>query len=189
MSFFYVSIRYRYDLPQLVSERLTLIRCSVIREMIMCNFPHHCILLDGGGTLSNERGFGDNNSRNCRVKGHLWRPELRHLQGEYSYESFRRGWFTLRCVTVFIQQRDFSFVGWWIIFTPVDKWLNRKVLKREEKTKFPTEPGPPPDKPNSCDQTEGCVGKVQCQEQKVHGWVYKIWIYIHWWAILSNDSW
>ena len=158
MFFFYVSRRYWYDLPQLVSERLTLIRCSVTR-----NFPCHCILLDGGGTPSNEPGFGDNDSKNSRVKGHLWRPELCHLQGEY--ESFRRGSFTLRCATVFTQQRYFSFVGWRIIFTPVDKWLNRQMLKREEKTKFPIEPGPSRDKPNSCDQTEGCVGKVECQEQ------------------------
>jgi hypothetical protein len=165
MFFLYVSRRYWYDLQQLISERLTLVRCSVTRETIMCNFPRHCILLDGGGTPSNERGFGDNDSRNCRVKGHLWRPELRQLQGEYSYESFQRGSFILRCATVFIQQHDFSFVGWRIIFTPVDKWLNRKVLKREEQTKFPIEPGPPRDKPNSCDKIEGCVGKVECQEQ------------------------
>jgi hypothetical protein len=63
----------------------------------------------------------------------------------------------------------FLLWGWRIIFTPVDKRLNRKVLKRHEKTKFPIEPGPPRDKPNSCDHTEGCVGKVECQEQKVQG--------------------
>ena len=131
----------------------------------MCNFPRHCILLEAGGTPSNEPRFGDNDIRNCRVRGHLWRPELRHLQAEY--EAFRRGSFTLRCATVFIRQRDFSFVGWRIIFTPVNKWLNRKVLKRQEKTKFPIDPGPPRDKPNSCDQTEGCVGKAECPEQKL----------------------
>jgi hypothetical protein len=125
---------------------LLLIRCSVTRKTIMCNFPRRCILLDGGATPSNGPGFGDNDSRNCRVKGHLWRPELLHLQREY--ESFRRGSFTLRCAFFFFQKRDFSFVGWRIIFTPTDKWLNRKVLKREEKTKFPIGPGP------SCDKTE-----------------------------------
>ena len=147
MFFFYVSRRCWYDFPQLVSVRLTLIRCSVTRKTIMCNFPRHCILLEAGGTPSNEPRFGDNDIRNCRVRGHLWRPELRHLQAEY--EAFRRGSFTLRCATVFIRQRDFSFVGWRIIFTPVNKWLNRKVLKRQEKTKFPIDPGPPRDKPNS----------------------------------------
>jgi hypothetical protein len=165
--FFYISRRYWYDLTQLVSERLTLIHRSLTRKTITCNFPCHCILLEDGVTPSNEPGFGDNDSRNCRVKRHLWRLELRHLQGKY--ESFRRGSFTLPCATVFIQQRDFSFVGWQIIFIPVDKWLNRKVLKRQEKTEFPIEPGPPRDKPNTCNQTEGCVGKVKCQEQKVQG--------------------
>jgi hypothetical protein len=124
-------------------------------------------MLEDGGTPSNEPGFGDNDNRNCRVKGHLWRPELRHLQGDY--ESFRRCSFTLRYANVFIQQRDFSFVGWRLIFTPVGKWLNNKVLKRQEKTKFPIEPGPPRDKSNSYDYTECCIGKVDCQEQKVQG--------------------
>jgi len=142
MLFFYASRGYWYDLPQFVSERLTLIRCSVTRKTIMCIFPRHFILLEDCGTPSNEPAFGDNDSRNCRMKVHLWLLELRHLQGEY--ESFHRGSCTLRCATVFIQQRDFSFVGWRIIFTPVDKWL-RKVLKRQEKTKFPIEPGPPRD--------------------------------------------
>lgn len=98
-----------YDLPQLVSEKLTLIRFSVTRKATMCNFSRQCTLLEDGGTPRNEPGFGDNDSRNCRVKGHLWRPELRHLQGEY--ESFRRGSFTLRCSTVFIQQHDFLLRG------------------------------------------------------------------------------
>jgi hypothetical protein len=60
--------RYWYDLPQLVSKRLTFFRC---------------IMLEDGKTPSNEPGFGDNDNRNCWVKGHLWRPELRHLQGDY----------------------------------------------------------------------------------------------------------
>jgi hypothetical protein len=119
MFFFYVSREYWYDLPSLVSERLILIRCSVTRKTIMCNFQLHFILLEDGGTPSNEPGFGDNDSRNCRMKGHLWRPELCHLQGEY--DSFRRGSLTLRGATVFIQQRAFSFVRWRIIFTPMDK--------------------------------------------------------------------
>jgi hypothetical protein len=82
----------------------------------------------------------------------------------------------------------FLFVGWRLIFTPVGKWLNRRVLKRQEKTKFPIQPGPPRDKSNSCDQTVYYVGKVECQEQKVKGWVYKIWIYINWWTRLSNNA-
>lgn len=75
--------------------------------------------------------------------------------------------FTLRHANVFIQQRDVSFVGWRLIFTPMGKRLNKKVLKREDKTKFPIEPGPPRDKSNSCYQTECCVGKFDCQEQRV----------------------
>jgi len=60
-------------------------------------------------------------------------------------------------------------VGWQIIFIPVDKWLSRNVLKRQEKTEFPIQSGPPRDKPNTCNQTEGCGGKVKCQEQEVQG--------------------
>jgi hypothetical protein len=47
--------------------------------------------------------------------------------------------------------------------------IKQESVKTTTENEVPIEPGRPRDKPNSCDQTEGSVGKVDCQDQKLQG--------------------